>query len=600
MALALRRWRLLLVLNVLVVAGIATLWSRCSSARIPPKPKPKPKPVTSAATLRPNRANGTAAVSHQMLLNRLSSLEDVVYRQLNGLSKSLGLVEGFGGRGAGGLPATLSPGEESHAKYLTEKYGYNAYLSDTISLDRNIPDHRPNGCRDAVHPEDLPQMALVFIFVNEALSVILRSVHSAVNHTPAHLLKEIILVDDHSDDEQLKEPLENYLKKRYPGLVKIVRNPRREGLIRARIEGWKAASAEVTGFFDAHVEFTPSWAEPVLTRIKEDRRRIVLPSIDNIKHDTFEVERYENSGHGYNWELWCMYISPPKRWWDDGDATAPIRSPAMIGCSFVADRLFFGELGLLDPGMDVYGGENIELGIRVWTCGGSMEVLPCSRVAHIARAKKPYHGNIAFHMRRNALRVAEVWMDGFKSNVYLAWNIPAQNHGIDFGDVSERTRLRESLRCKNFRWYLDNVYPEMRTYGDTLYYGEIRNSKVSHLCLDQGMKENHTVTLHPCHGWGPQLGRYSKDGRLFLGPLGSTGADTRCVADDPDLPFPQLLDCDAENDQLAAKWIFTQGDSLVNSATGRCLEVVSANAYFGHRAVMQTCSGQRWTIKNTA
>ncbi|XP_057695533.1 polypeptide N-acetylgalactosaminyltransferase 17-like [Corythoichthys intestinalis] len=603
MALTLRRWRLLLVLNVLAVAGIMTLWSRCTRTAPALRAVAPGVPVVAADADaergRPNRANGTAAVSHQVLLNRLSSLEDVVYRQLNGLSKSLGLVEGFGGRGAGGLPATLSPGEESDAKYLREKYGYNAYLSDTISLDRNIPDHRPSGCRDVVHPRDLPQMALVFIFVNEALSVILRSVHSAVNHTPAHLLKEIILVDDHSDDEQLKGPLENYLKKRYPGLVKIVRNQKREGLIRARIEGWKAATAEVTGFFDAHVEFTPFWAEPVLTRIKEDRRRIILPSIDNIKHDTFEVERYENSGHGYNWELWCMYISPPKRWWDEGDVTAPIRSPAMIGCSFVADRVFFGELGLLDPGMDVYGGENIELGIRVWTCGGSMEVLPCSRVAHIARVKKPYHSNIAFHMRRNALRVAEVWMDRFKSNVYLAWNIPMENHGIDFGDVSERTELRKSLQCKNFQWYLDNVYPEMRTYDNTLYYGEIRNSKVSHLCLDQGMKENHTVTLHPCHGWGPQLGRYTKEGHLFLGPLGSTGADTRCVADDPDSALPQLLDCDADNDQLAVKWIFTQGDSLVNSATGRCLEVVPANVYFGHQVVMQTCSGQRWTIKNT-
>lgn len=55
-----------------------------------------------------------------------------------------------------------------------------------------------------------------------------------------------------------------------------------------------------------------------------------------------------------------------------------------------------------------------------------MEVLPCSRVAHIARMKKPYHSNIAFHTRRNALRVAEVWMDEYKSNVYLAWNIPME------------------------------------------------------------------------------------------------------------------------------------------------------------------------------
>lgn len=46
---------------------------------------------------------------------------------------------------------------------------------------------------------DLPQISVVFIFVNEALSVILRSVHSVVNRTPSRLLKEVILVDDNSD-----------------------------------------------------------------------------------------------------------------------------------------------------------------------------------------------------------------------------------------------------------------------------------------------------------------------------------------------------------------------------------------------------------------
>lgn len=31
----------------------------------------------------------------------------------------------------------------------------------------------------------------------------------------------------------------------------------------------------------------------------------------------------------------------------------------------VADREYFGEIGGLDEGMKVYGGENVELGIRV-------------------------------------------------------------------------------------------------------------------------------------------------------------------------------------------------------------------------------------------
>lgn len=50
------------------------------------------------------------------------------------------------------------------------------------------------------YPSNLPQVSIVFIFVNEALSVILRSIHSAMNRTPHHLLKEIILVDDNSNN----------------------------------------------------------------------------------------------------------------------------------------------------------------------------------------------------------------------------------------------------------------------------------------------------------------------------------------------------------------------------------------------------------------
>lgn len=53
-------------------------------------------------------------------------------------------------------------------------------------------------CRNVSYSSDLPQISIIFIFVNEALSVLLRSVHTAIQRTPSHLLKEIILVDDHS------------------------------------------------------------------------------------------------------------------------------------------------------------------------------------------------------------------------------------------------------------------------------------------------------------------------------------------------------------------------------------------------------------------
>ncbi|XP_029572553.1 polypeptide N-acetylgalactosaminyltransferase 9 [Salmo trutta] len=551
--------------------------------------------------LRTRNGKVSNLVDRQSILQRLERLEDVVYNQLNGLAKPMGLVEGPGGLGQGGAAATL--GDDSHVdgegKY--EEYGYNAQLSDRISLDRSIPDYRPKKCKQLTYPEDLPQISVVFIFVNEALSVILRSVHSVVNHTPAHLLKEIILVDDNSDSVELKFNLDQYVNKRYPGLVKIVRNSKREGLIRARIHGWNAATAPVVGFFDAHVEFNTAWAEPILTRVKEDHTRIILPAIDNIKFNTFEVQQYANAAHGYNWGLWCMYIIPPQEWLDKGDETAPIRTPAMIGCSFVVDREYFGQIGLLDPGMEVYGGENIELGMRVWQCGGSMEVLPCARVAHIERTKKPYNNDIDYYAKRNALRAAEVWMDEYKSHVYMAWNIPMNNPGVDYGDVSERVALRKRLQCRSFRWYLENVYPEMRIYNNTITYGEVRNSKASGYCLDQGSEDDDKAILYPCHGMSSQLARYSTEGLLQLGPLGSTTflPNTKCLVDDGRGRTPSLKKCDSVSRVSQRLWDFTQNGPIISRDTGRCLEVeMSKDANFGLRLVVQRCSGQKWMIRN--
>ena len=61
---------------------------------------------------------------------------------------------------------------------------------------------------------------------------------------------------------------------------------------------------------------------------------------------------------------------------------------------------------------------------QVWLCGGSIEVIPCSKIAHIERFKKPYLPDMHAMVKRNALRVAEVWLDEYKYNVNIAWNLP--------------------------------------------------------------------------------------------------------------------------------------------------------------------------------
>lgn len=48
-------------------------------------------------------------------------------------------------------------------------------------------------------------------------------------------------------------------------------------------------------------------------------------------------------------------------------------------------------------------------------CGGQLFIIPCSRVGHIFRKRRPY-GSPGGHdtMAHNSLRLAHVWMDEYK------------------------------------------------------------------------------------------------------------------------------------------------------------------------------------------
>ena len=48
-------------------------------------------------------------------------------------------------------------------------------------------------------------------------------------------------------------------------------------------------------------------------------------------------------------------------------------------------------------------------------CGGRLELIPCSRVGHVFRQRRPYGSPDGEDtMLHNSLRVANVWMDSYK------------------------------------------------------------------------------------------------------------------------------------------------------------------------------------------
>ncbi|XP_041852436.1 probable polypeptide N-acetylgalactosaminyltransferase 8 [Melanotaenia boesemani] len=494
----------------------------------------------------------------------------------------------------------LTEKEQKEAENLFQIYGYNAFLSNQLPLDRKLEDMRDHRCLERNYSKDLPNISVVLIYINEALSVIKRAIRSIIIHTPKHLLKEIILVDDYSSHYDLREPLQHYIDqihKETPGLVKKVRHKQQMGLSQSRITGWEHATADVVAILDAHIEATRGWVEPLLARIKADRTVVVSPVFDKVSFDDLQVNRYGAFSHGFDWQLWCMYEPFNSDWMKMMDESQPGKSPSLMGI-FAADRNFLREIGGLDGGMTVYGGENVELGIHVWLCGGSVEVVPCSRIAHIERAHKPYAPNLIPFMKRNALRAADIWLDEYKRNVYIAWNIPLTDSGIDIGDVSERKKLKEKLQCKPFKWYLDNVYTNLETWDNILGYGVLQNTLFKRYCVDQGALPGNIPIMYECHFHQPQICYYTANNEIIIGGLRSHKYNmNRCLVDPGSGSVPTLQECKmAKQNQLHIYWNFTQGHAIRNKATNRCLEVAMGERY-DYQLIIQQCSGQSWRIQ---
>uniref|UniRef100_A0A8C0MSC6 Polypeptide N-acetylgalactosaminyltransferase n=1 Tax=Canis lupus familiaris TaxID=9615 RepID=A0A8C0MSC6_CANLF len=442
-----------------------------------------------------------------------------------------------------GRPVVVPRGKEKEAERRWKEGNFNVYLSDLIPVDRAIEDTRPAGCAEQLVHNNLPTTSVIMCFVDEVWSTLLRSVHSVLNRSPPHLIKEILLVDDFSTKDYLKDDLDKYMSQ-FPK-VRILRLKERHGLIRARLAGAQNATGDVLTFLDSHVECNVGWLEPLLERVYLSRKKVACPVIEVINDKDMSYMTVDNFQRGiFVWPMnfgWRT-IPPDVVAKNRIKETDIIRCPVMAGGLFSIDKNYFFELGTYDPGLDVWGGENMELSFKVWMCGGEIEIIPCSRVGHIFRNDNPYSfpKDRMKTVERNLVRVAEVWLDEYKE-LFYGHGDHLIDQGLDVGNLTEQRELRKKLKCKSFKWYLENVFPDLKA-------PIVRaNGVLINVALGKCISiENTTATLEDCDG-SSELQQFNYTWLRLI------KHEEWCLAPIPDTGALRLHPCDNRNKGL--KWL---------------------------------------------
>jgi GT2 family glycosyltransferase len=126
-------------------------------------------------------------------------------------------------------------------------------------------------------------------------------------------------------------------------------------------------------FSDAHVEVPPNWIAPLLEPLTRSKVGAVAPAINDLRR----------RGKGMCGARWSRIGNGTFRWqWLGRQGSIPYPVPLLCGCFIATRRDVFEATCGFDPGLIMYGMEDVEFCIRLWTLGYKCLVVPNLVVTH--------------------------------------------------------------------------------------------------------------------------------------------------------------------------------------------------------------------------
>ncbi|KAL8439947.1 hypothetical protein Efla_004872 [Eimeria flavescens] len=438
------------------------------------------------------------------------------------------------------MPDPIDSPSVNKTEELKSGGGFYLKLSDALPLDRHPPDNRDPICLkvkyDLQELSDSLDTSIVITFFNEPMSTLLRTLHSVLNFTPPPLVREILLVDDASNNTALLpgNDLDEYL----PHLpkVKLLRMKERSGIVPARMKGIRAAQAPVIVILDSHIEVNDGWLEPQLARIHESPKSFVFPQTLSVISTNFEHSKDTGIGCFVSFDWNVQEKSQVAGFWGSPNAIAsPMHGGGLI--AFRKDTIM--EIGGYDEGFTMWGAENVEFSFRIWMCGGRLECTPCAAVYHIFRSGGTGYQLPPGSVWKNRMRTARLWMGDYFP-LAAAFNSHHLSHPEpDLPDMTEAScmeNLKKRLNCKDMNWFMKNVDPkhEFQDLDSALAgVGDIRSVYKPSLCLDALGETDvgNTIGFYQCHG---QLGNQAfllirETKQLRLMGIGKTSRARLCL-----------------------------------------------------------------------